>query len=68
MSRALTQQLQRSRGVLQVWDVYARLAASFSQRLKTLQRDVTSAVSVASGEDVTTEQVAVRIHTVQVRT
>ncbi|XP_037652752.1 nesprin-2-like isoform X2 [Sebastes umbrosus] len=62
---ALDQQLQRSRGVLQVWDVYARLAASFSQRLQTLQSDVRSSLNTAPGDDNTVEQVAVKMHNVQ---
>ncbi|XP_027134505.1 nesprin-2 isoform X2 [Larimichthys crocea] len=65
VSRSLEQQLQRSRGVLQVWDVYARLAASFSQQLQTLQKDAESALSRAPADDNTMEQIAVRVHDVQ---
>lgn len=63
----LDQQLQRSRGVLQVWEVYARLAVSFSQRLQTLQSGAKSALSGVSTDDNTVEQVAVKVHKVQVR-
>ncbi|TKS86107.1 Nesprin-2 KASH domain-containing protein 2 [Collichthys lucidus] len=59
------QQLQRSRGVLQVWDVYTGLAASFSQQLQTLQKDAESALSRAPADDNTMEQIAVRVHNVQ---
>lgn len=67
VSGALDQQLQRSRGILQVWEVYARLAASFSQRLQALQSDAKSALSGAPTDDNTVEQVAVKVHKVQVR-
>lgn len=67
MSRALNEQLQRSRAVLQVWEIYARLAASFSERLQKLQRDVEAELSRAPTDDNTVEQIAVKIHNVQVK-
>ncbi|XP_063764618.1 nesprin-2-like isoform X1 [Eleginops maclovinus] len=65
MLQALDQQLQRSRDVLQLWEVYARLAASFSARLQTLQRDAKSALSGAPGGQDTVEQLTVRTHSAQ---
>lgn len=67
VSRALNEQLQRSRQVLQVWEIYARLASSFSERLQKLQSDVEAELSRASTDDNTVEQIAVKIHNVQVR-
>lgn len=66
MSRVLNEQLQRSRAVLQVWEIYARLAASFSERLQKLQSDVEAELSRAPTDDNTVEQIAVKIHNVQV--
>ncbi len=63
----LNQQLQRSRDVLQVWQVYDGQAASFSQRLQTLQSDVESVLSEAPANDNSVEQVTVKIQEVQVR-
>lgn len=53
---------------MQVWEVYAGLAASLTQRLQMLQSDVTSALSGTPGQDdnAAVEQVAVKIHKVQV--
>lgn len=65
VSRALNEQLQRSRAVLQVWEIYARLAASFSERLQKLQSDVEAELSRAPTDDNTVEQIAVKIHNVQ---
>ncbi|XP_078133881.1 nesprin-2-like isoform X3 [Sander vitreus] len=62
---AVDQQLQRSRGVLQVWELYDRLAASLSQRLQTMQSDIRSALSAAPADHNTLEQLAVKIHNVQ---
>lgn len=67
VSRALDEQLQRSRAVLQVWEIYARLAASFSERLQKLQSDVEAELSRAPTDDNTVEQIAVKIHNVQVK-
>ncbi|KAJ4938827.1 hypothetical protein JOQ06_028293 [Pogonophryne albipinna] len=64
-SRALDQQLQRGQDVLQLWEVYARPAASLSARLQTLQSDVSSALSGAPGEHDTVEQLTVRVHNAQ---
>ncbi|XP_033981425.1 nesprin-2-like isoform X2 [Trematomus bernacchii] len=64
-SRALDQQVQRGQDVLQLWEVYARPAASLSARLQTLQSDVTSALSGAPGEQDTVEQLTVRVHNAQ---
>ncbi|XP_031728981.1 nesprin-2-like isoform X3 [Anarrhichthys ocellatus] len=65
VSAALDQQLRRSRGVLQVWEVYGRLAASFSQRLQTLQSDVRSSLSGAAADEDTEEQLAGKMHSAQ---
>ncbi|XP_028420864.1 nesprin-2 isoform X2 [Perca flavescens] len=62
---AVDQQLQRSRGILQVWELYDRLAASLCQRLRTLQGDIRSALSGAPADHNTLEQLAVKIHNVQ---
>ncbi|XP_032382889.1 nesprin-2 isoform X2 [Etheostoma spectabile] len=62
---AVDQQLQRSQGVLQVWELYNRLAVSLSQRLQTLQDDIRSALSGAPSDHTTLEQLAVKIHNVQ---
>nr|XP_020467231.1 nesprin-2-like [Monopterus albus] len=62
---ALDQQLQRSRGILQVWEVYTPLAASLSQQQQLLQSDISSALSAAPEDDSTKEQVAIKIHSVQ---
>lgn len=67
VTEALDQQLETSLGVLQVWEVYSELAESFSQRLETLQSDTTSALNGAAQRDDTAEQVAVKIHNVEVR-
>lgn len=67
MSRALNEQLQRSRAVLQVWEIYGRLAASFSERLQKLQSDVEAELSRAPTDDNTVEKIAVKIHNVQVK-
>ncbi|XP_068574256.1 nesprin-2-like isoform X2 [Cebidichthys violaceus] len=65
VSAALDQRLRRSRGVLQVWEVYGRLAASFSQRLQTLQSDVRTSLSGAAADEDTVEQLAAKIHNAQ---
>ncbi|XP_047197742.1 nesprin-2-like isoform X2 [Hippoglossus stenolepis] len=64
-SGSVHQQLQRSQGVLQVWEVHGRLEASFSRQLQQLQSDVTSALSAAPAEDNSTEQVAVKVDKLQ---
>ncbi|KAM6917369.1 nesprin-2-like [Lycodopsis pacificus] len=56
VSAALDQQLRGSRGVLQVWEVYGQLAASFSQRLQTLQSDVGSTLQSDVGQTLQTLQ------------
>lgn len=66
VSGTLDQQLQRSGGILQVWEVYAGLAASLTKWLQMLQSDVTSALSGTSVNDNTVEQVTVKIHKAQV--
>ncbi|KAI3367261.1 hypothetical protein L3Q82_008148 [Scortum barcoo] len=68
VSAALDQKLQRSRGILQVWELYARLAASFSQRLQTLQSNTKSALSGTPADDNAVEQVAVKVQTLLERT
>ncbi|KAK9534167.1 hypothetical protein VZT92_009231 [Zoarces viviparus] len=65
VSAALDQQLRRSRAVLQAWEVYGRLAASFSQRLQTLQSDAGSSLSGAAADDDTAEQLAGKMHSAQ---
>ncbi|KAK2826776.1 hypothetical protein Q5P01_020990 [Channa striata] len=65
VSGHVDQQLQRSRGLMQVWEAYARPAASLTHRLRTLQSDATSALGGTSGDEATVEQVAVEIQTVQ---
>ncbi|XP_041668046.1 nesprin-2-like isoform X2 [Cheilinus undulatus] len=65
MSGELNLQLQKSGEVLQAWEVYAQLAAFFSQRLQTLQNDGKSVLNGAPTDDNTVEQVTMRIHKVQ---
>ncbi|XP_034530155.1 nesprin-2-like [Notolabrus celidotus] len=65
LSGALDQQLQRSGGVLLSWEVYAQLAASFSERLQTLQGDEKSVLNGVPAEERTVEQVAEKKHKVQ---
>ncbi|XP_053290730.1 nesprin-2 [Pleuronectes platessa] len=59
------QQLQRSQSVLQLWELYGRLEASFSRQLQRLQSDVTSALSATPAEDNSPEQVAVKMDELQ---
>ncbi|XP_028994248.1 nesprin-2-like isoform X3 [Betta splendens] len=62
-SAALDQQLQRSRAVVQVWEVYEDRAASVAQRLQTLQSDSTSLGG--GSDDSSVEQLTGRVHKVQ---
>ncbi|XP_075304834.1 nesprin-2-like isoform X3 [Odontesthes bonariensis] len=62
---ALGRQLQKSQDILSVWCVYAQLAGSLSEQLQTLQRDITSELSVTPGRDNTVDWVNVKIHNVQ---
>lgn len=64
---SLGQQLQRSQEVLLLWDTYVHLAGSLSEQLQTLQRDVTSELNVAPGQESAVEQVTVKLLKVQVR-
>ncbi|CAB1432576.1 unnamed protein product [Pleuronectes platessa] len=59
------QQLQRSQRLLQLWELYGRLEASFSRQLQRLQSDVTAALSAAPAEDNSPEQVAVKMDELQ---
>lgn len=65
---ALDKEVQRSQALLQVWEVYALLASSFSERLHTHQTEVTSVLSEAPGPSNTVEQMTVKIQAVQVNT
>nr|XP_029131758.1 nesprin-2 [Labrus bergylta] len=65
VSGELDQKLQKSGRVLQAWELYARLAASFSQRLQTLQSEEKSALRGASTDDNTAEKVTMTIQNVQ---
>ena len=60
-------QLQKSKDILSVWDVYAELAGCLSKQLQTLQRDISSELSVTPGQNNTVDWVNVKIHKVQVR-
>lgn len=67
VSAALEERVQRSRDILQVWEVFGRLAASSSKRLQMLQSDAESALSGAAADESTVEQLDGRIRNVQVR-
>nr|XP_043904166.1 nesprin-2-like [Solea senegalensis] len=66
VSAALHRRLHRSLEILQAWEAHARLAATFSERLRTLQSDAAYAVSCeTSGDDGGEEQVAAKIQHLQ---
>ncbi|XP_029982223.1 LOW QUALITY PROTEIN: nesprin-2-like [Sphaeramia orbicularis] len=65
LSDVLDQKLQSSVSVLQQWEVYHRLACLFSQRLQTLQTEVTSVLNKTSSDDDAVEQITDKIQSVQ---
>lgn len=64
LSDVLSQKLQKSFSCREVWEVYHRLAASFSQRLETLQSDASSALNTTQTDD-TEEQFTEKIQHIQ---
>lgn len=67
MLAALEEQLQKSRLLLRVWEVYDLRAASLSQQLQTLQSEAGLMLSGDPADGDGVEQVAVLTQQVQVR-